>query len=77
MKIRHRRDNVGVKILIVAALWASLFGAVAMLFDYMLKPLPADMVSCIIGKLLAPRLTTLETLLGGVYHCRGSTPTKD
>ena len=41
MKIRHRRDNVGVKILIVAALWASLFGAVAMLFDYMLKPLPA------------------------------------
>ena len=39
MKVQHRRDHSGIRILLIAAMFATMFGAVAMLFDYMLAPL--------------------------------------
>jgi hypothetical protein len=39
MKVRRRRDRAGIRILLIAAMFATLFGAVATLFDYMLAPL--------------------------------------
>ena len=62
MKVHHRRDHSGIRILLIAAMFATMFGAVAMLFDYMLAPLRPDISLIIVSGSAVP---------AAIYECAG------